>query len=139
MFRKTSCGVTYAHQVADYNGHIGVPELCDICPAAQLKRCSDAHQAPTEAEFRAAMQSFGYEADAPFLVEDGHVLTHALGEQRRYALQHALGYQVWEVDHPHLHTAHGRALQGYVLSDDEQAQLDQARERLAAGARFDDD
>ncbi|WP_405139235.1 hypothetical protein OG589_22580 [Sphaerisporangium sp. NBC_01403] len=125
MFRKSFCGVTYAHQVADYNGHIGVPELCDICPAAQLKRCTDAHQAPTEAEFRAAMQSFGYEADAPFLVEDGHVLTHALGEQRRYALQHALGYQVWEVDHPHLHTAHGRALQGYVLSDDEQAQLDQ--------------
>ncbi|MEV7965854.1 hypothetical protein AB0O34_07705 [Sphaerisporangium sp. NPDC088356] len=139
LFRKTSCGVTYAHQVADYNGHLGVPELCDICPVAQVERCTAALRPPSEEEFRAALESFGYDTSAPFLVEDGHVLTSALGEQRRYALQHELGFQVWEVAHPHVHAAHGRALQGYVLSPEEQAQLDQARDRLAAAARYDDD
>ncbi|WP_436759033.1 hypothetical protein [Streptosporangium sp. V21-05] len=139
LFRKTSCGVTYGWQVADYNGHLGVPEICDICPEEQVRRCRAALKAPTEEEFRAALESFGYDIDAPFLVEDGHVLTHALGEQRRYALQHELGYQVWEVAHPHVHAAHGRALQGYELSPDEQRQLDEARDRLAAAARYDDD
>ncbi|MGW9351453.1 radical SAM protein [Nocardiopsis flavescens] len=139
LFRKTSCGVTYAHQVPDYNGHWGVPELCDICPAAQRRICADDHRPPTQDEFRAALDSFGYDTDAPFLVEDGHVLTHALGEQRRYALQHKLRFQVWEVDHPHLHRAHGRTLAGYTLSTEEQRQLDQARQRLAAAARHEDD
>jgi DNA repair photolyase len=139
LFRKTSCGATAAHRVPDYNGHWGVPELCDICPAAQRTRCADAHRAPAREEFTALLDEFGYDADAPFAVEDGHILTHALGEQRRYALQHALGYQVWEVDHPHVHAAHGRALQGYELSLKEQRDLDQARDRLAAAARYDDD
>ncbi|RCG17795.1 hypothetical protein DQ384_39560 [Sphaerisporangium album] len=139
LFRKTSCGVTYAHQVADYNGHLGVPQLCDICPLEQLQRCKAALRAPTEEEFRTALESFGYDPGTPFLVEDGHVLTAALGEQRRYALQHELGYQVWEVAHPHVPAAHGRALQGYALSTEEQEQLDQARARLTAAARYDDD
>ncbi|GII95124.1 hypothetical protein [Sinosporangium siamense] len=139
LFRKASCGVTYAHREADYNGHLGVPELCDICPAAQLARCTDAHRAPTRAEFRAALESFGYDETTPFLVEDGHVLTHALGEQRRYALQHALGYQIWEVDHPHLHAAHGRALQGYEPGEDDLRVLADARDRLTESARYDDD
>jgi hypothetical protein len=26
--------------VADYNGHWGVREICDICPAAQQRRCA---------------------------------------------------------------------------------------------------
>ncbi|MFB7216427.1 hypothetical protein [Streptomyces sp. NPDC056255] len=25
VFRKTSCGVAYAHGEADYNGHYGIP------------------------------------------------------------------------------------------------------------------
>ncbi|RKS07326.1 DNA repair photolyase [Nocardiopsis sp. Huas11] len=139
LFRKTSCGVTCAHQVPDYNGHWGVPELCDICPASQRQRCADDYHPPTEDEIRGVLADFGYDTDAPFLVEDGHVLTHALGEQRRYALQHALRYQVWEVDHPHAHRAHGRTLNGYTLSEEEQRQLEQARERLATAARHEDD
>nr|WP_062340072.1 hypothetical protein [Herbidospora sakaeratensis] len=139
LFRKTSCGVTYAHEVPDYNGHWGVPELCDICPEAQRRRCADDHRSPTEEEFRRVLSDLGYHSDAPFLVEQGHVLTHRLGEQRRYAIQHTLRHQVWEVDHPHLHAAHGRALEGYVLTASEQDQLEQARERLAAGARYEDD
>jgi DNA repair photolyase len=38
LFRKTSCAVSYVHGLPDYNGHVGIPELCDICPVAQLKR-----------------------------------------------------------------------------------------------------
>lgn len=139
LFRKTSCGVTYAHDVPDYNGHWGVPELCDICPAKQRQLCADNHHAPTEAEFRNVLAGLEYGTDIPFLVEDGHILTHALGEQRRYAIQHTLGYQVWEVDHPHVHRAHGRTLKGYELSEDERRQLDEARERLHAAARHEDD
>jgi len=82
---------------------------------------------------------FGFDPQTPFAVEDGHVLTGTLGEQRRYALQHYFGYQMWEVQHPHVHAAHGRALEGYKLTTEEQAQLDQARDRLATAARHDDD
>lgn len=139
LFRKTSCGVTYAHQVPDYNGHWGVPELCDICPVKQRRLCADNHRAPTEDEFRSVLAELDYDVDIPFLIEDGHVLTHALGEQRRYAIQHTLGYQIWEVDHPHVHRAHGRTLAGYELSAEEQRQLDEARDRLAASARHEDD
>ena len=41
LFRKTSCGVAFAHAAADYNGHWGVREICDICPVAQQQRCAD--------------------------------------------------------------------------------------------------
>ncbi|HXZ72369.1 MAG TPA: hypothetical protein VEH31_16075 [Streptosporangiaceae bacterium] len=30
LFRKTSCAVSYAHGLPDYNGHYGISELCDI-------------------------------------------------------------------------------------------------------------
>jgi DNA repair photolyase len=45
LFRKTSCAVSYAHGLPDYNGHYGIRELCDICRsvslsyAAVLTRC----------------------------------------------------------------------------------------------------
>jgi DNA repair photolyase len=139
LFRKTSCGVTYGWQQPDYNGHLGVPELCDICPPEQLARCAAALTAPTDEEMRIALDSFGFDPSTPFVIEDGHVLTAKLGEQRRYALQHLFGYQMWEVEHPHVHAAHGRALEGYELSAAEQAALDNARDRLADAARHDDD
>jgi hypothetical protein len=44
LFRKTSCAVSFVHELPDYNGHYGIRELCDICPTSQLKRCSRAHQ-----------------------------------------------------------------------------------------------
>ncbi|MEV4472789.1 hypothetical protein [Nonomuraea sp. NPDC049504] len=139
LFRKTSCGVTYGWQLPDYNGHLGVPDLCDICPPEQVARCSAALIAPSDEEIRIALDSFGFDPETPFLVEDGHVLTAKLGEQRRYALQHLFGFQFWEVEHPHVPAAHGRALQGYELTQAEQAELDGARERLASAARHDDD
>ena len=46
LFRKTSCAVSYAHGLPDYNGHVGIRELCDICPLPQLALCEKAHGYP---------------------------------------------------------------------------------------------
>ena len=50
LFRKTSCAVSYAHGLPDYNGHYGISELCDICPVSQLDLCRLAHRVPTAAQ-----------------------------------------------------------------------------------------
>ena len=47
LFRKTSCAVSFTHQLPDYNGHYGISKLCDICPLSQLDRCARAHHVPT--------------------------------------------------------------------------------------------
>ena len=52
LFRKTSCAVSYVHGLPDCNGHVGIRELCDICPPAQLDRCRQAHQVPTAGQLR---------------------------------------------------------------------------------------
>ena len=46
LFRKTSCGVAYAHGEADHNGHYGVRELCDIYRPAQIVLCRKAWEKP---------------------------------------------------------------------------------------------
>lgn len=46
----TSCGVAFAHGEADYDGHYGTQELCNICPEQQLKLCRDAWVRPSLAE-----------------------------------------------------------------------------------------
>ena len=137
LFRKTSCGVAFAHQAADYNGHWGIQELCDICPEAQQRRCADSHRQPTAEDMDHVLAQLGYET--PYLIEDGHVLTHGLGEQRRYAIQHTLGFQIWELDQPHLQHAHGRSLLGHHLDPAQAADLTGLRERFAAEARYTDD
>ncbi len=128
LFRKTSCGVAYAHQVPDYNGHWGVRELCDICPAAQKQLCASAYRQPTPADMDRVLNQFGYET--PYVIEDGHVWTHGLGEQKRYAIQHTLGYQIWELDQPHYLHAHGRSLHGYELNPSQVAQFAALHEQL---------
>jgi len=60
LFRKTSCGVSFAHGAPDYNGHWGIRELCDICPTAQQTRCADAHKPPADRDFRDALTALGY-------------------------------------------------------------------------------
>ena len=47
------------------------------------------------------------------MVENGHVWTENLGEERRYYLQHALGFQTWDIDWPHFKHSHGRAPIGH--------------------------
>ncbi|MEU0520863.1 hypothetical protein [Streptosporangium sp. NPDC006007] len=137
LFRKTSCGVSFAHTVPDYNGHWGVRELCDICPKAQQDLCADDHRQPTRGEFDTVLAGLGYTTD--FLIDDGHVWTHGLGEQRRYAIQHTLRYQIWELDQPHLLHAHGRSLIGYPPSGDQQQQLTEIRTRFPQATRFDEE
>lgn len=137
LFRKTSCGVSYAHGAADYNGHWGVNELCDICPQAQRDLCRDAHRPPTTAQLQQILGQLGYVS--PTLLEGGHVWTQGLTEQQRYPIQHQLGFQVWDLDLPHFAHAHGRSLLGYQPGDEENARMAAARERMAAQARFDDD
>ena len=137
LFRKTSCGVSFAHGAADYNGHWGVRELCDICPAAQQTRCADAHQPPADRDFQGALAASGYQTR--YLLDGGRIWTHGLTEQQWYPLQHRFGYQIWELDLPHFAHAHGRALTGYEPSEDEIAQAAAAREKMAAAVRFDED
>lgn len=115
IFRKTSCAVVHAHKLPDYNGHYGVREICDICPARQVQICANAHRKPTEDGFNELLRQYEYESD--FIIEDGHILTHGLGEEKRYHLQHTMGFQVWEQEWPHLKRQHGRAPIGYSQRD----------------------
>lgn len=107
LFRKTSCGVTAAHQVADYNGHFSVAEICDICPAAQVARCAAAHRRPDPARLTELAMALG--ALQPPEITDRAVITTGLDEQRRYFLQHTFGYQIHDRDKPHHPRRHGRA------------------------------
>jgi DNA repair photolyase len=137
LMRKTSCGVAFAHAVPDYNGHWGVREICDICPVAQRSRCAAAYRAPASNELRELLERFRYDTD--FLIEDGHVWTAGLGEDRRYHLQHSLGHQVWDVDWPHFPGRHGRAEEGWTGTAAERESHAEARRRLRARELHEDD
>lgn len=137
LFRKTSCGVAYAHQTADYNGHWGVREICDICPAAQRQRCADDYRDPEPADVQHVLDQLGYHSD--FLIEPGHVWTHGLGEQKRYALQHTMRHQIWELDQPHYLHAHGRSLHGHTATPEQITAIDTVRSQFERAARYEDD
>jgi DNA repair photolyase len=111
LFRKTSCAVSYAHGLPDYNGHYGVPELCDICPMSQLSLCKGSHRIPTLAQVYDVAEKLP-EANGLVVVDitDRAVVVSGLEhEQPRYYLQHTLGFQVHDVRHPHHEHRHGRA------------------------------
>ena len=115
LFRKTSCAVSYAHGEPDYNGHYGVRELCDICPLNQLDICRAAHRIPTADRIHEVASDL---PDASGLVvvdihEGAAVVSGLSEEQPRYYLQHALGFQVHDVRHPHHDRRHGRAEIGW--------------------------
>jgi DNA repair photolyase len=119
LFRKTSCAVSYAHGLADYNGHLGIRELCDICPASQLKRCERAHRTPTERQLEQVAADLP-EAKGLQLVEltnRAAVVSGLPDEQPRYFIQHALGFQVHDAAHPHRPRRHGRAEIGWETDD----------------------
>jgi DNA repair photolyase len=118
LFRKTSCAVSYAHGLPDYNGHFGIRELCDICPLGQLERCRSAHRVPTMSQMYDAADAL---PDAKRLVvaditDRAAVVTGLEDEQPRYYLQHQLGFQVHDVRHPHHTHRHGRADIGWKES-----------------------
>jgi DNA repair photolyase len=115
LFRKTSCAVSYAHGLPDYNGHVGVRELCDICPLAQLDLCLSAHRTPTSQEL-IEVASVLPEAAAMSVVDVDEHRAQVDGlpaEQPRYFLQHHFGYQVHDTRHPHRPGRHGRAEIGW--------------------------
>jgi DNA repair photolyase len=107
LFRKTSCGVAYAHGEADYNGHYGIRELCDICPLGQLRTCAAAWTAPDRADVLAFAHELGAVGDVEFT--ERAIIVQGLDEPRRYAMQHRFGYQVHDRTKPHHHQRHGRA------------------------------
>jgi DNA repair photolyase len=137
LFRKTSCGVAYAHASPDYNGHWGVREICDICPAIQQQRCADDYRQPAPGDVDRVLAQLGYHS--PYLIEDGHVWTHGLGEQRRYAIQHTLRYQIWELDQPHYLHSHGRAPHGHTPDPGQAAHFTALRDQITEQARYTDD
>ncbi|WP_433362476.1 hypothetical protein [Streptosporangium sp. CA-115845] len=107
LFRKTSCGVAYAHGEADYNGHYGIRELCDICPVNQLNLCRSAWKRPDEAVVTAQACELG--AVGSVEVTDRAIMVEGLDEPPRYFLQHTHGYQVHDRTKPHHYRRHGRA------------------------------
>lgn len=112
IFRKTSCAVAYAHGISDYNGHLGIDHICDICPASQLKICNNAYVQPTRDRVDALAIEAGLKTDT-IEIGIGRILVDDSTEQQRYFMQHATGYQVHDRAHPHLPRRHGRAEEGW--------------------------
>jgi DNA repair photolyase len=111
LFRKTSCAVSYAHGMPDCNGHYGIRELCDICPVRQVSLCRSAHRIPSADQIYQVARALP-EAEGIQVVdisERAAVVSGVAGEQPRYYLQHALGFQMHDVRHPHHVHHHGRA------------------------------
>ncbi|WP_055525096.1 hypothetical protein [Streptomyces graminilatus] len=111
LFRKTSCGVAHAHGEADYNGHYGVRELCDICPPEQIALCARAWVKPDLAEVTREAHALGAVGDVE--VNDRAIVVEGLDEPPRYYLQHGFGYQCHDRAKPHLYRQHGRAPIGW--------------------------
>jgi DNA repair photolyase len=112
LFRKTSCGVAFAHRMSDYNGHYGIREICDICPASQLALCGSAHRRPDIQLVQDLARAAGLDIHA-VSVGDGRIEVSGSSEQQRYFVQHSLNYQVHDRAHPHLPQRHGRAELGW--------------------------
>ncbi|MFF9982842.1 radical SAM protein [Streptomyces erythrochromogenes] len=111
LFRKTSCGVAYAHGQADYNGHYGIADLCDICPKKQLELCAGAFTRPDTAEVEKQARALG--ATGPIDITDRAIMVEGLDEPPRYYLQHGFGYQCHDRTKPHRLRRHGRAEIGW--------------------------
>jgi DNA repair photolyase len=111
LFRKTSCAVSYAHGLPDYNGHVGIRELCDMCPLSQLELCLNAHRMPTTPQITEVGRRVpeGRGVVVVDITERAAIVSGLESEQPRYYLQHALGFQVHDVRHPHHERRHGRA------------------------------
>ena len=112
IFRKTSCGIAYAHGEADYNGHYGIREICDICPPDQIRICAAGHRRPSPDRLSSLVQMVGLDLGRIEIAE-GKVIVEDSTEQQRYFIQHSLGFQVHDRTQPHLPERHGRAEEGW--------------------------
>lgn len=112
IFRKTSCAVAYAHGIADYNGHVGIESICDICPTRQVDICATAHVVPSRDRVAGLAREAGL-ATHGIEIANGRILVEDSTEQQRYFIQHATGFQVHDRSQPHLPGRHGRAEEGW--------------------------
>lgn len=115
LFRKTSCGVAYAHGEPDYNGHYGVRELCEICPSEQVAKCHAAWVKPDLVNVTREARGLG--ATGLVEVNDRAIVVEGLDEPPRYYLQHGFGYQCHDRAKPHHYRQHGRAEIGWKAED----------------------
>ncbi|MFH9734941.1 radical SAM protein [Streptomyces sp. NPDC017260] len=115
LFRKTSCGVAYAWGEADYNGHYGVRELCDICPPEQVDLCKRGWSKPDLADITREARALG--AVGAVEVNDRAIVVEGLDEPPRYFLQHGFGFQCHDRTKPHHYRQHGRASIGWEAED----------------------
>ncbi|MGY4198976.1 radical SAM protein [Bradyrhizobium sp. USDA 4520] len=112
LFRKTSCGVAYAHRTTDYNGHFGIREICDICPVEQVERCASSHRKPDLTAISKLAELA--ELDVTSIdVNDRRIEVEGSTEQQRYFMQHSLNFQVHDQGSPHFYGRHGRAEVGW--------------------------
>lgn len=116
LFRKTSCAVAYAHGESDYNGHYGIKEVCDICPMEQFARCAAKFRRPSAEDVSRLAIHVG--TDQVPEIGKRAIVFDALDEQRRYFIQHSLGFQVHDRRHPHYDGRHGRAETGWEVYSD---------------------
>jgi DNA repair photolyase len=114
IFRKTSCAVAFAHSTHDYNGHFGIRELCDICPSDQIERCRRAWKKPDFDLVTDLARRHG--ACGLPSIDERAIYVEGLDEQRRYSIQHFLGYQVHDLKYPHVAQSHGRAPLGLQMA-----------------------
>ncbi|MBM9508050.1 radical SAM protein [Actinacidiphila acididurans] len=115
LFRKTSCAVAYAHGEADYNGHYGIRELCDICPPEQIARCAGAWTRPDLGQVTAEARALG--ATGTVEIDERAIIVEGLDEPPRYFLQHGHRFQVHDRAKPHHHRRHGRAPIGWPTAE----------------------
>ncbi|MER7009917.1 hypothetical protein ABT324_00615 [Saccharopolyspora sp. NPDC000359] len=119
LFRKTSCGVSYSHEVPDWNGHYGIRELCDICPAKQLALCAGAHKIPTEEVIRSTVAHLPNTRDFDVVeITERAAILAGLEEPARLFAQNTLGFQMHDEKRPHKYRRHGRADIGWDENDD---------------------
>ena len=111
LFRKTSCAVSFAFNLPDYNGHYGCREICDICPKGQAQLCESSWNTPAMDRVTHLLRSLS--VSAKFLIKRRSIVFESLNEESRYFLQHNLGYQVHDAKHPHHKYMHGRANTGW--------------------------
>ncbi len=113
IFRKTSCGVAFAHGVPDFNGHFGISEICDICPEAQRKICSEHHYKPDLETVRELARVVSLARVDDIEISDRRIEVSGSSEAQRYFMQHALNFQVHDRAQPHRLHRHGRAEVGW--------------------------
>jgi hypothetical protein len=82
---------------------------------SQVSLCRTAHRVPSASQMyqvaRALPETAGMQVAG--ISERAATVSGLAGEQPRYYLQHALGFQVHDVRHPHHVHRHGRADTGW--------------------------